>query len=151
MILQFHSIKVLEQPYRAETKVSAAYFFFLKVWKFVLFLRFYLSIYLRETELESMWGSDHEGAGRKGRGRSRLSAEQGAVQTLCWAGSPTQDSIPGPRNHDLNRRQMLNWLNHPDVPFLEVLEESLWLCLFQLPEATPIPLFMVCILGASSI
>jgi len=27
-----------------------------------------------------------------------------------------QDSIPGPRDHDLSGRQMLNQLSHPGVP-----------------------------------
>ena len=32
------------------------------------------------------------------------------------AGSLTQGSIPGPREHDLSQRQMFNQLNHPSAP-----------------------------------
>lgn len=38
------------------------------------------------------------------------------------AGSPMQDSTPGPRDHDLSRRQMLNQVSHagtPDAGFLK--------------------------------
>ena len=40
---------------------------------------------------------DRERGPDTGRGRSRL-----------HAGSPMRDAIPGPRDHDLSRRQMLN-------------------------------------------
>ena len=33
------------------------------------------------------------------------------------AGSLTRGSIPGTRDHGLSRRQMLNWLSHPDTPW----------------------------------
>ena len=39
-------------------------------------------------------------------------------QTLCWAGSPILGWIPGPRDHDLSYRQMLNWLSHPGAPVI---------------------------------
>ena len=58
------------------------------LYTYLLFLkRFYLFIHERHGER----GRD------TGRGRSRLSV-----------GSPIQDSIPGPRDHDLSPRQMLN-------------------------------------------
>ena len=37
-------------------------------------------------------------------------------QAFRWARSLMWDSIPGPWNHDLSWRQMLNWLSHPGVP-----------------------------------
>ena len=49
------------------------------------------------------------------RQRTWRGEEQREKQTPCWAGSPTQDSIPGPWDHDLSRRQTLNWLSHPDA------------------------------------
>ena len=52
-----------------------------------IFKRFYLFIHERHTER----GRD------TGRGRSRLPV-----------GSPMWDSIPGPQDHDLSQRQMLN-------------------------------------------
>ena len=33
-------------------------------------------------------------------------------QTPYWAGSLMKDSIPGPWEHDLSWRQMLDWLSH---------------------------------------
>ena len=38
------------------------------------------------------------------------------TQAPHWAGSPMWDSIPGPWDHDLSRRQVLNHLNHPGAP-----------------------------------
>ena len=35
-----------------------------------------------------------------------------------WAGSPVWDSVPGPWDHDLSWKQMLNLLSHPDTPEL---------------------------------
>ena len=78
---------------------------------FYLFLRFYLFICVcvcvcvctrereRERERETWAG---EGQRKK--------------QTLRWAGSLMWDSIPGPWDHDLNWRQMLNRLSYPDTP-----------------------------------
>ena len=53
-----------------------------------------------ERERESMSGA---GVG-VGRG-------QREKQTPCWTGSPIQNSIPGPWDHNLSQRQMLNWLS----------------------------------------
>ena len=39
-------------------------------------------------------------------------------QTPRWAGRPTWGSIPGPQDHDLSQRQMLNQLSYPGVPQL---------------------------------
>ena len=36
-------------------------------------------------------------------------AEGEGEADFCWAGKPTQGLIPGPRDHDLSQRQMLNW------------------------------------------
>ena len=58
-----------------------------KSWLLLLFLRFYLLIHERHRE----WGRD------TGRGRSRFPGR-----------SLIQDWIPGPRDHDLSRRQTLN-------------------------------------------
>ena len=46
---------------------------------------------------------------REGWGRQR----QREKQAPCGAESPIWDSIPGPQDHDLSRRQMLNHLSHP--------------------------------------
>ena len=62
---------------------------------FFFFLDF---IYLREHE----WGKGPEGEGKK---------------TPHWAGSLMWGFIPGPRDHDLNQRQTLNWLSHLRAPF----------------------------------
>ena len=37
-------------------------------------------------------------------------------QAPHWAGSRMWGSIPGPQDHDLSRRQMLNQLHHPGIP-----------------------------------
>ena len=37
-------------------------------------------------------------------------------QTPRWAGSPMQDSIPGPRDHDLSQSQTVNLLSHTGTP-----------------------------------
>ena len=39
-------------------------------------------------------------------------------QTPRWGGSPMRSLIPGPWDHDLSGRQMLNWLSHPGAPSL---------------------------------
>ena len=58
-------------------------------------------------------------------------------QTSCWAGSLTWGSIPGPWDHDLSQRQMLNWLSYPGVPFSVCLRVyhlfslNLWLILLS--------------------
>ena len=57
-----------------------------------------LLIYLRERESTQ---------------RERETEEQ--KHTPCWARSLMWDSIPGPWDHDLSRRQMLNWLSHPSA------------------------------------
>ena len=41
-------------------------------------------------------------------------------QTPRWSGSLTQGLIPGPWDHDLNWRQMLNWLSHPGASELSL-------------------------------
>jgi len=64
------------------------------VWFF--FLRFYLFIW------ERMRDREHE--------REEGQREK---QTPRWAGSLMWDSIPGLRNHDLSRGQLLNQLSHP--------------------------------------
>ena len=46
------------------------------------------------------------GADREGEADSSLSREPGCDVA----------SIPGPRDHDLSRRQMLNQLSHPGAP-----------------------------------
>ena len=46
-----------------------------------------------------------------GRGRSTLQA-----------GSPMWDSIPGPQDHDLSRRQMLNQLSLPGAACFNILK-----------------------------
>ena len=53
-----------------------------------------LFIYLRERKRDSS---------------SRKSSRQREKQAPHWAESPMRGSIPGPWDHDLSRRQMLNW------------------------------------------
>ena len=60
---------------------------------------FFKIVYLFERQSRASENTV-EGRGR-GKGRSRISTEQGA-------GSPVQDSIPGPWDHDLTQRQTLN-------------------------------------------
>ena len=67
--------------------------------------RFYL--FEREKKRERM----HCGEARH-RGRER----EREKQSPCSAGSLMWGSIPGPWDHDLNRRQMLNPLSHVDTP-----------------------------------
>ena len=42
--------------------------------------------------------------------------EEREKQSPCWAGSPMWGLIPGPWDHDLSQRQLLNQLSHPDTP-----------------------------------
>ncbi|XP_064447640.1 gamma-aminobutyric acid receptor-associated protein-like 1 isoform X5 [Mirounga angustirostris] len=53
--------------------------------------------------------------------RQRERQRQREKQASRGAGSPMRDSIPGPRDHDLSRRQTLNRLSHPGVPVLHIL------------------------------
>ncbi|XP_064427332.1 mediator of RNA polymerase II transcription subunit 6 isoform X4 [Mirounga angustirostris] len=52
--------------------------------------------------------------------RERASTSRGSgrgqreKQAPCGAGSPMRDSIPGPQDHDLSRRQTLNRVKHAD-------------------------------------
>ena len=43
-------------------------------------------------------------------------------QTTPWAQSPTQGSIPGPWDHDLNQCQMFNQLSHPGATKQSILK-----------------------------
>lgn len=72
-----------------------------------LFLRFYLFIYLRE--------STSRGRVAEGETESSLSREP----------HTTLGSIPGPQNHDLSQRQMLNQLSHPCTPVSVLILHSL--------------------------
>ena len=47
--------------------------------------------------------------------------EQREKQIPRWAKSPVQGSIPGPWDHDLTWRQMLNWLSHPGTHKIVIL------------------------------
>lgn len=60
-----------------------------------------LFIYLTERQWEHEWGKEE-------RVRKK--------QTPFWVGSPTWDSIPGSRDHDLRWMQMLNQLSTTQVP-----------------------------------
>ena len=76
---------------------SFSFFFFKK--------RFYLIIWQRECEREQAERQAEGESISKRRGRQR----EREKQVPHWARSPT----PGPWNHDLSRRQMLNQLSHP--------------------------------------
>ena len=39
-------------------------------------------------------------------------------------GSPMQDSIPGPQDHDLSQRQICSTAELPRCPFISVLDET---------------------------
>ena len=43
-------------------------------------------------------------------------------QTPYWTGCLIQGSVPGPWDHYLSQRQMLNWLSHPDTSENSVLK-----------------------------
>ena len=42
-------------------------------------------------------------------------AEGGGEAGSSWTGEPDVGVIPGPQDHDLSRRQMLNQLSHSDA------------------------------------
>ena len=48
--------------------------------------------------------------------RERESRDTGRERSRLLAGSPMWDWIPGPRDHALSQRQMLNLLSHPSIP-----------------------------------
>ena len=93
-------------------KITDIYIFFFPSVSFFLFKISFM--HKRHTER----GRDID------RGRSRLPM-----------GSPMQDLIPGPRDHHLSQRQILNPLSHPGVPThfstssLGVSLEAYFLCL----------------------
>ena len=62
----------------------------------------YFFIYSRKRERTRAW------IGEKQREKEQ--------QAPPWAGNLTQDSIPGPRDHDLSWRQLLNGLSHSGAP-----------------------------------
>ena len=78
---------------------------------FFFFLRFYLFVIEREARAST---------GRQS-GRQRQRQRQREKQAPCRARSPMWDSIPGRWDHDLSRRQLLNQLSHPGVPFKLIL------------------------------
>ena len=51
------------------------------------------------------------------REEGKRSQKEEGKQAPCWAESPMWDSIPGPWDHDLSRRQRLNPLSLPGAPF----------------------------------
>ena len=65
---------------------------------FFYYLRFYL--FERERERENV---------RMSRGEEQREREK---QIPHWAVSQIWGSVPRPRDHDLSRRQVLNWLSH---------------------------------------
>ena len=83
----------------------------------LIFLRRILFDWQRERERACSHVHAQVGrlAGRR-RGRGRLP---------CWMGSPTWVLIPGPWDHYLSQRQMLNWLSHPGSPNLNFLKTEM--------------------------
>ena len=61
------------------------------------------SLKKKKKDFSFLWERERKSMSRRG----WVEAES-KKQTLCWEGSPTQGSIPGPQNHDLNQRQTLN-------------------------------------------
>ena len=65
---------------------------------------------------------------RKRGARESMCSEKGQgqmeKQTPCWAGSLMQGLIPELWDHDLTRRQMLNWLSHPGTHELGLLDST---------------------------
>ena len=45
-------------------------------------------------------------------------------QAPCWAGNPMWGLIPGPWDHNLSLRQMLNWLSHPGAPIFTIFKKT---------------------------
>jgi len=52
------------------------------------------------------------------RERARAGGAGGGEAGSLLSKDAGSGSIPGPRDHDLRRRQMLNQLSHPGVPLL---------------------------------
>ena len=75
-----------------ESGVHSVFALVHNVRSFFFFLRFCLFIYLRERERAQ--------AGGAAEGEGEVDPPQ--------AGNPTWGSIPGPQDHDLSQRQMLN-------------------------------------------
>ena len=64
-------------------------------WNLVFFSKDFIYLFERDRETEIVTES--------------MSGEEREKQPPCWAGSLTQDSIPGPGEHDLIRRQTTDW------------------------------------------
>ena len=58
--------------------------------------------------------------------RAQQKEREREKQTPRWAGSPMQGLIPGPWDHDLSQRQMLNRLSHPGASTKHLLHEHTW-------------------------
>jgi len=80
--------------------------YFLYFFSFLFF--WILFIYLRER--------DRDRESTRGEERERQAPRRAG-------GSPMWDLIPGPRDHDLSRRQLLNQLSHPSAPVWELLSQ----------------------------
>ena len=104
-------------------------------WVRFFFLRFYIFIHERHRERSRYIG----------RGRNRLRI-----------GSPMQNSIPGPRDHNLSQRQMLNyWATQVPLSWVGLMNESLgdpafWFSFFWVCKPTDgvhslSPLLLLCV------
>ena len=69
---------------------------------------------------------ERERVGRSKRGKEQREREK---QTSCSVGSLMQDLIPGPWDHNLSQRPMLNPRSHPGAPLIENLNK-----VYSLPE-----------------
>ena len=84
---------------------------------------------MRDTQRES------EGQRHRQRGKEKQASHR--AESLTWG------SIPGPWDHDLSQRQMLNWLSYPGVPLSVCLRVyhlfslNLWLILLSALKTMP--------------
>ena len=57
--------------------------------------------------------------------------EQEEKHTPHWAGNLMWDSISGPWDHDLSKRERLNWLSHPGAPKFGIFKSKMITCALQ--------------------
>ena len=89
----------------------------------------HLRVILRPTSIEKCWFYLFISEWVHEHNQSERQREEGRKkQTLLWAGSLMWGLIPGPWDHDLSWRQMLNQLSHPGIHvflFLSFLDSSM--------------------------
>ena len=94
--------------------MEVAYMIFFNIWVCIYrddILKKILFIFEREREREQGWAWERD------RGRSKVSTEQGP-------------RCPGPWDHDLIQKQMLNGLSYPGAPEMTFLKQKTYLTFF---------------------